>query len=262
MDPPGPGTVMAMMSAAEEAVRAAAEGAAHFRPTHWSVVLEAGQRDSPRAAEALEKLCRTYWFPLYAYVRRKGYEVEEAEDLTQEFFLRILEKEFLSRADRAKGKFRSFLLGALEHFLAKEWRRSHRQKRGGGREFISLDAQPGESRYRLEPFHELTPEKVYNQSWALTLLEQAVTALEAEWVGAGKGQLFEELKCRLHGESGEAPYAEVARRLGMGDGALRMAVLRMRKRYAELLRSEIAQTVADPAEIDGEIRFLFAALPR
>jgi DNA-directed RNA polymerase specialized sigma24 family protein len=253
---------LALPSAPEEVLRGVSEEAAHFRPTHWSVVREAGQRDSPRAAEALEKLCRSYWFPLYAYVRRKGYAVEEAEDLTQEFFLQILEKEFLSRADRAKGKFRSFLLGALEHFLAKEWRRAHRQKRGGGRKLISLDAQPAESRYRLEPFHELTAEKVYNQSWALTLLEQAVTALKAEWVGGGKGQLFEELKCRLHGEAGEEPYAELAQRLGMTEGALRMAVLRMRKRYGELLRAEIAQTVADPAEVDGEIRFLFAALPR
>ena len=235
---------------------------AQFKPTHWSVVLTAAQGESPQAAEALERLCRTYWYPLYAYIRRKGYEVEEAQDLTQEFFMRLLQHEFLRRADPAKGKFRSFLLGALEHFLAKEWRRTHRQKRGGGRNVLSLDARDAENRYQLEPFHELTAERIYNQTWALTLLGQAMTELESECVKAGKGRLFQELKSRLDDSGDGSPYAEVAARLGLGQGAVRMAAHRLRQRYGELLRAEIAQTVARPEEVDEEIRFLFATLPR
>jgi RNA polymerase sigma-70 factor (ECF subfamily) len=226
------------------------------------VVLAAARTDSPHAAEALERLCKTYWYPLYAYIRRKGYEAGEAQDLTQEFFLRLLQQESLSRADRTKGKFRSFLLGALEHFLANEWRRAHRQKRGGGHELLSLDDDLAETHYRLEPFHELTPERIYNQSWVLTLLKQAMAALQAECAAAGKDRLFEELKSRLSGDSSETSYAEVAARLGIGEGSVRMAALRLRKRYAELLRREIAQTVATPEEIDQEIRFLLITLPR
>jgi len=235
---------------------------AQFKPTHWSVVLTAAQGESPQAAEALERLCRTYWYPLYAYIRRKGYEVEEAQDLTQEFFMRLLERDFLRRVDRAKGEFRSFLLGTLEHFLAKEWRRAHRQKRGCGRKPLSLDARDGENRYQLEPYHELTAEVIYNQSWALTLLEHAMAELEHECARTGKGRLFQELKSRLDGSPGGSPYAEVANRLGLGQGAVRMAVHRLRHRYGELLRAEIAKTVARPQEVDEEIRFLLATLPR
>jgi len=237
-------------------------GGAHFLPTHWSVVLAAGWRDSPQATEALERLCQAYWYPLYAYIRRKGYPLEEAQDLTQEFFLHVLRGEFLSRADRAKGKFRSYLLGALEHFLAKQWRRSHRLKRGGGCQILSLKAEPGESRYRLEPFHELTAEKLYNQSWAMMLLEQAMNALKEECESTGKSQLFEELKTRLDGDDNQASYEEVALRLKMREGAVRMATVRLRRRFGELLRAEIAHTVADPSEVDGEVRFLLAALRR
>jgi RNA polymerase sigma-70 factor (ECF subfamily) len=233
-----------------------------FPTTHWSVVLEAGRDDSPQAGAALEQLCRVYWYPLYAYVRRRGHSAEDAQDLTQEYFLRLLQSPFLSRADRAKGKFRSFLLAALEHFLAKEWRRAHRQKRGSGRQLVSLDELPAEQRYRLEPPDELTAEMLYNQTWALTLLEGAMAALRQEWEAAGKGPLFEELQSTLQGERPDRPYASVAARMGMGEGAVRMAAHRLRQRYGELLRAHVAQTVGDPGEIDGEIRFLFAALPR
>jgi len=235
---------------------------AQFRSTHWSVVLTAARRESPQAGEALERLCRSYWYPLYAYIRRKGYDVHQAQDLTQEFFMRFLQQEFLSRADRAKGKFRSFLLGTLEHFLAKEWRRACRQKRGSGREILSLNEEDAEGRYRLEPFHELTAEKIYNQNWALAVLRQAMSALEAEWVAADKGAVFQELKTRLDGSGNEQPYAEAAARLGLSGGAVRMAALRLRKRFGELLREEIGHTVASPQEVDEEIRFLFATLPR
>ena len=233
-----------------------------FNTTHWSVVLQAGESASPQANAALEQLCRTYWYPLYAYARRRGQDPDDAQDLTQEFFLYLLQRPFLSRADRTKGKFRSFLLATFEHFLAKEWRRAHRQKRGGGSSLLSLDVEPGERRYGLEPAHELTAERLYNQSWALTLLECTMTTLQGEWVAAGKGPLFEQLKGLLDGERPEAPYSELAARLGMGEGAVRMAAHRLRKRYGELLRAEIAQTLANPAELDEEIRFLFAALPR
>jgi len=233
-----------------------------FPTTHWSVVVEAGRVHSPHAGTALEHLCRSYWYPLYAYVRRRGHGVEDAQDLTQEFFMRLLQSPFLSRADRAKGKFRSFLLGALEHFLAKEWRRTHRQKRGGGKQFVSLEEGLAEERYRADPAEELTAERLYNQSWALTLLEQTMSALRLEWGAAGKGRLFEELKATLEGEGPGRPDAGVAARMGMGEGAVRMAAHRLRQRYGEMLRAQIAQTVGRPEEIDEEIRFLFAALPR
>lgn len=246
----------------ESGIQPGAAAARVFATTHWSVVLEATSADSSEARAALEQLCQTYWYPLYAYVRRRGYGPEDAQDLTQEFFLRLLQSSFLSRAERARGKFRSFLLAALEHFLAKEWRRAHRQKRGGGRPLVSLDEAAPEKRYQLEPVEEATAEKLYNRSWALTLLEHTLSALQQEWTEAGKGKLFEELKATLEGDRPERPYADVAARLDMGEGAVRMAAHRLRQRYGELLRERIAQTVASPEEVDAEIRFLFAALPR
>ena len=231
-----------------------------FATTHWSVVLTAGETDSQQAAEALEKLCRAYWYPLYAYVRRKGYAAHDAQDLTQEFFARLLARNYLSVADRNRGKFRSFLLGCLEHFLAREWTRAHAQKRGGGKLLFSLDEMDAENRYLREPAHELTAEKIFDRRWATTLLDQAMTRLREECLASQKGDLFAKCQDYLSGERGEASYADLAASLAMSEGAIKVAVHRLRQRYGELVRAEIAQTVASPDEVDEELRYLFAVL--
>jgi len=231
-----------------------------FATTHWSVVLSAADSGSAKAAESLETLCRTYWYPLYAYVRSQGYSPEDAQDLTQGFFERFLEKHYLHDVDRQKGKFRSFLLAALKHFLSDEWRHQHRQKRGGGKRFISLDEERPEERYRLEPADWLNPEKIYERRWALTLLEQVLARLEAEFSAAGKARLFVQLQGFLLGEKNAVPYAEVAERLNLSEGAVKVAVHRLRQRYGELFCAEIAQTVASPEEVDEEIRHLLDVL--
>jgi DNA-directed RNA polymerase specialized sigma24 family protein len=231
-----------------------------FATTHWSVVLAAADTKSPHGKDALEKLCRTYWYPLYAYVRRKGYDAHHAQDLTQEFFARLLARNYLSVADRNRGKFRSFLLGSLEHFLAREWTKAHAQKRGGGQAVISLDETNPENRYLLEPAHELTAEKIYDRRWATTLLGQAMSRLREECVASQKGDLFGKVEGFLSGEKGETSYADVAAALKMSEGAVKVAVHRLRKRYGELVRAEIAQTVATAEEIDEELHYLFTAL--
>jgi RNA polymerase sigma-70 factor (ECF subfamily) len=223
------------------------------------MVLTAGQGQSPQAGRALEELCRTYWWPLYAYVRRRGYEAHEAEDLTQEFFARLLTKNYLADVAREKGKFRSFLLASLKHFLANEWDRARAKKRGGEHAHISLDAHAAETRYRSEPMDELTADKVLDRQWALTLLELVLARLDAEYAGAGKAELFERLKVYLTAVKDSVPYATVATKLGTTEGAAKVAVHRLRQRYRKLLREEIAHTVASPADIEGEIRHLFAA---
>ena len=234
--------------------------AGHFQTTHWSVVLAAGQRVTPQSAEALEKLCRTYWYPLYAYIRRQGYDAHDAQDLTQAFFARFLEKNYLGDVDRAKGKFRSFLLASLKHFLANEWDKARAKKRGGAQTFIPLDNGSAETRYGLEPAHDETADKIYERRWALTLLDQVLARLQGEYVAAGKTRSFDELKVFLTGEKSSAPYSEVAAKLKLTEGAVKVAVHRLRHRYRELLRAEIAQTVGSPDEIDAELRHLFAAL--
>jgi len=231
-----------------------------FVTTHWSVVLAAGRDSSPAATDALEQLCRAYWYPLYAYVRRKGYDADDAQDLTQEFFARLLARNYLSVADRHKGKFRSFLLGSLEHFLAREWTKAHAQKRGGGKTVLSLDETDAENRYLLEPAHELTAEKVFDRRWATTLLDQAMSRLREECVANHKGDLFGKVESLLSGEKGEACYADVAAALKMSEGAIKVAVHRLRQRYSELVRAEIAQTVATPEEAAEELRYLFTVL--
>lgn len=216
---------------------------------------------SPCAAEAMAELCRVYWYPLYAYVRRRGYDVHEAEDLTQEFFLRLLAKNYLAAADREKGKFRAFLLASLKHFLANEWDRAEAQKRGGGQVILGLDTLSAESRYRLEPWHDLTPEKLFERQWALTVLDQVLGRLGAEsHVLDGRQAVFDRLKQFLTGSHRSASYAEVAAELEMTEGAVKVAVHRLRRRYRQLLRDEIAQTVAGPEEIDDEIRYLLSCL--
>jgi RNA polymerase sigma-70 factor (ECF subfamily) len=231
-----------------------------FTTTHWSVVLAAGHESSPGAQEALEKLCRTYWYPLYAFARRQGCAVEEAEDMTQEFFARLLAKNYLSLADPARGRFRSFLLTSLKNFLANEWRLVSRAKRGGGQQFIPLDTENAEGRYAHEPVDEASPDKLYEKRWAATVLEQAMDRLHEEFRATGREKLFAELKAFVWGDRDVTSQVEVAARLRMSEGAVNVAVHRMRRRYRELLRAEIADTVASPAEVDEELHHLKAVL--
>jgi len=234
--------------------------ARQFATTHWSVVLTAGAGSSPDAQAALETLCRTYWYPLYAYVRRQGHSPEDAQDLTQAFFERLLEKKSLHEVDQRKGKFRSFLLASLNHFLADQWDHAHRQKRGGGLTFISLDEQKPEERYRLEPPDDLDAQKNFERRWALTLLEQVLARLEAEHTAADKTGRFQALQVFRLGEKSSVTYAVVAARLGTSEGAVKVAVHRLRRRYGELFRAEIANTVASSEDVDEEIRHLRAVL--
>jgi len=233
--------------------------AAIFATTHWSVVLAAQAAHTPHAAEALEKLCRTYWYPLYAYVRREGSSAADAQDLTQEFFARLLEKNYLSQVERQKGKFRSFLLAALRHFLADQRDRARTVKRGGGADCLSLDAHSAEERYRFEPADRMDAEKIYERRWAMTLLEQALTRLRDENVAAGRAELFERLRDFVAGES-DVSCGEAAAQLGLTESAVKSVLHRLRQRYRELVREEVAHTVADLAEIDAEIRHLIAVM--
>ena len=235
-------------------------GGTEFTTTHWSVVLAAAEQESPQAAEALEKLCRTYWYPLYAFVRRQGYSPPDTEDLLQGFFARFLEKHYLEDVDQGKGRFRSFLLGALNHYLANEWDKAKTVKRGGRVEFVSLEGEAAESRYWEEPASELTPERLYEQRWACVLLERVMARLQQDFDAAGQGPLFETLKGFLLGESRSASYADLAAQQGLSAGALKMKVQRLRQRYQRLLRDEIAHTVARPEEVEDEIRYLFGVV--
>lgn len=214
---------------------------------------------SPQAEQALAELCRIYWYPLYAYVRRCGHDAHAAEDLTQEFFARLLARNYLQSAERSKGKFRSFLLACLKHFLADDWDRSRARKRGGGQTPISLDAEHAETRYRRELTDDLTPDKLFDRQWALTLLDHVLGRLREEFEADGKTKQFDDLKVFLTAGKGAISYEEAGRKLGASEGAAKVAVHRMRKRYRELLRHEIAQTVIDPRQIEEEIRALFAA---
>jgi len=227
-----------------------------FVTTHWSVILNAGDTASSQADEAMSRLCQTYWYPLYAYVRRQGYAADQAQDLTQEFFARLLARNYLRSVDRQKGKFRWFLLAAMEHFLAKEWRDAHRLKRGGGKTILSLDERDAEDRYRIEPAEPMTAERLYERRWALTLLDQAMQRLRAEFEAADKLPLFEVLQIFLSGERPGVTQAQAGGRLNMSEGAMNVAVHRLRRRYAELLREEIGNTVSSPDEVDEELRYL------
>lgn len=234
--------------------------AAHagFLTTHWSVVLQAGAENEPVAADALARLCQTYWYPLYAYIRRRGYEVHDAQDLTQEFFARFLEKNYLSAVRRERGKFRWFLMCALKRFLANEWNRECAQKRGGAAALIPLDEVTAEGRYRREAAHHESPEKLYDQAWALTLLEQARLTLEREYHDSGRSTTFDQLKIFLSGDKAPVTMAEAGASIGLSEGAVKVAVHRLRQRYRDCLRQAIAQTVLTPAEVDEEVRQLFA----
>jgi RNA polymerase sigma factor (sigma-70 family) len=235
-------------------------GAGRFATTHWSVVLQAGKPKAPGYQQALETLCRSYWFPLYAYLRRHGYNNQQAEDYTQAFFCRILEKQVLSMADSKRGKFRSFLLGTLKNFLSDEYDRSQAQKRGGGRKVLSIDFSGAENQYALEPSHRLSAEKLFDKSWALTVLERTMASLKAELANQNKKELFDHLKIYLTAEKDSIPYRDKAAELNMTEGNVRTAVHRLRRRYRKLLRDEIAQTVAAEDQVDEEIDDLFHAL--
>jgi len=230
-----------------------------FATTHWSVVLAAGSENTPEALAALERLCRAYWYPLYAYVRREGYGPEDAQDLTQGFFAQLLARHSLANVAPEKGRFRSFLLAAMRHFLSAERARAHALKRGGRAETVSLDAQEAEARYRLEPVDRLDAERIYERRWAMTLVEQALARLRDESAAAGKAELFERLRRFVVGES-EATWGEAGAELGLSEGAMKAAVHRLRERYRVLLRDEVAHTVAEPAEIETEVRYLITVL--
>ena len=234
-------------------------GPDRFETTHWSLVLHASRREDTAAQVALETLCRRYWLPLYAYVRRRVESTQDAQDLTQEFFARLLEKQSLAAAAPERGRFRSFLLASMKNFLANEWDRTQAQKRGGGRERLSLDWEQGESQASLEPWHDLTPERLYERQWVLTLLRVVIDRLEQDYTAQGKERQFAWLKGTLTGES-QIDYAAAAADLDLSEDAVRQAAHRLRKRYRDLLRAEVAQTVDDPADVEDELRGLFTAL--
>ncbi len=230
-----------------------------FATTHWTVVLAAGKQHTPQSDGALEELCQTYWFPLYAYVRRRGHAKPDAEDLVQAFFARLLEKNFLAGLDNDKGKFRAFLLAALKHFLANEWNKSQAQKRGGGAAHLSLDWQTADTKFQVAATSEVSPDKAFDREWALALLARVIERLQKECAVEGKAKLFEQLKKFLMAGGGESAQSEVAKSLGMEEGAVRVAIHRLRKRYRSLLRDEIANTLSDGTMVDEEMRALFGA---
>jgi RNA polymerase sigma-70 factor (ECF subfamily) len=237
------------------------EGAPKLFPhTRWSVVLAATQRPSPESAAALEAICRAYWYPLYAFVRRTGQSPHDAQDLTQEFFARLIEKRWLDTADREKGRLRTFLIVALKNFMSKEWRRVSSQKRGGGRTHVEFDTAFAESLYAVDPSANLAPDEVYDRQWALTLLDLTIKRLQAGF--AGKAGDFEVLKRCLMAAHGGIDYEEVASQMGINSGAARVAVHRLRKRFREVYRDELSQTLAEGGDVEGELRHLAAALAR
>ena len=229
-------------------------GSSRFPTTRWSIVVAAGDPHRKEARSALAGLCESYWYPLYAYLRRRGYAADQAQDLTQDFFIRMLEGRYLDRADPEKGRFRSFLLTSLKFFVADEEDRQRARKRGGGA-VVPLEFPSGEERYQREPAHDETPERLFERRWALSVLDQVVEKLRTEFVRQDRPEHFDRLKVFLLGRS-DAPYAALALEINTSEGALKVAIHRLRKRYRELFRQEIADTVADPAEVESELRFL------
>jgi RNA polymerase sigma-70 factor (ECF subfamily) len=228
-----------------------------FPTTLWTVVLHAGKDAPVEAQAALVQLCQAYWYPLYSFVRRRGYSSHDAEDLTQAFFAQLLEKHGLIRVDPERGRFRTFLLASLKNFLANDWDRVHARKRGGGQSIVALDEETAEARYRLEPSHEMTPERHFERQWAMTLLDQVLAALRDEYHSEGKGALFEELKAVFIGQP--VTYADMAARLRRSEGAIKVAVHRLRHRYRELMRARISATVGE-GDVEDELRHLLAVL--
>lgn len=232
---------------------------ANFASTHWSMVVDAGRESSPTSKQALAQLCESYWYPLYAFVRRQGYSSADAQDLTQGFFARLLDKRDLAQVDREKGRFRSFLLASLKHFLINEWDKGQAAKRGGGRTRLSLQFDEAECRYAVEPSHNRTAEAIFDREWAMIILDGVRSRLSAEHTG-DRCRQYERLQEYLTGEPSSTSYREAGEELGMTAGAVKVAVHRLRRRFRELLREMIAQTVATQAEIDDEIGALFEAL--
>ncbi len=237
-------------------------GGGVFATTHWSVVLQAGRSDAPGALEALTRLCQDYWFPLYSYARRQGCDLHSAQDLTQGFFHKLLEKNYLGVADRRRGRFRWFLLTAFKCFLANEWDRSQALKRGGGQTVVSFDAMAAEERHRLEPVDGESADQIYDRRWACELLERARAGLRAEYVEAGREDRFRLLEAYLPGGHPALSQAEVGERLGLTEGTVKQEVFKLRRRFGELLRAAVVQTVADPEDADDEIRHLIDAVCR
>jgi RNA polymerase sigma factor (sigma-70 family) len=235
-------------------------GSSQFPTTRWTLVVAAGDPQRKDARSALVSLCENYWYPLYAYLRRRGYAPDQAQDLTQEFFMRVLEGRYLDRADPEKGRFRSFILTSLKFFVADDQDRQRAQKRGGGA-VVSFKFSSGEERYQREPGHYETPDRIFERRWALSMLERVMERLRDEFVQHGRPENFERMKVFLLGQS-EAPYADLAREINTSEGALKVAIHRLRKRYRELFRQEIADTVADPAKVESELRYLAAVLTR
>ena len=227
-----------------------------FATTSWSVVVKATEDSSPEQHQALESLCQSYWYPLYAFLRKR-HPRAEAEDITQSFFVDLLEHQRLELVDRERGRFRSFLLTALSNFRSNWVRNQNTLKRGGGRSIISIDFERADRRYSVEPVDHITPERLFERSWAMTLLERAMTQLEEQYESSEKQQIFNELKSFLTDQA-EVPYSRIAEQLDMTTDAVRVAVHRLRKRCGDLVRQEIAQTVADPAQIDDELKDLFS----
>jgi RNA polymerase sigma factor (sigma-70 family) len=231
-----------------------------FPTTRWTLVVAAADPGRKESRSALVSLCEGYWYPLYAYSRRRGYPADQAQDLTQEFFIRVLEGRYLDRADPAKGRFRAFILTSLKFFLSDDADRVRAQKRGGGN-VLSFEISSGEERYQREPAHDETPERIFERRWALSMLDRVMEKLRDEFLRHGRPEHFERLKVFLLGQS-DAPYAALAREMNTSEGALKVAIHRLRKRYRELFREEISDTVADPVEVESELRFLAAVLTR
>jgi RNA polymerase sigma factor (sigma-70 family) len=238
------------------------ERGGRFLTTHWSLVLAAGAKPTPRSRDALAALCEQYWYPLYAFLRRQGHSAEDAQDLTQGFFARVLEKGWLQDVRPERGRFRSFLLASLSHYVSNERDRARALKRGGPLPPLSLEIETAEGLYQLEPRDDLTPERIFDRRWALTLLDRVLARLRAEFHDRGKGALFETLKVFLDGERTDESYKEVGAALGMSEGAVKVAVHRLRRRFRDIVRDEIAQTVETPDQIDDEIRHLFESVGR
>lgn len=233
-----------------------------FASTHWSVVLRAGRSDSPEGLAALSELCRTYWYPLYGYARRQGCDVHQAQDLTQDFFGKLIEKNYLNVADRRRGKFRWFLLTAFKCFLANEWDRTQALKRGGGKQIVSFDAMTAEERYLHEPQDRLSADQLYDRRWAADLLAGARARLRAEYAETDRALRFQHLEAYLPGGQPSLSQAEVGAALGLTEGTVKQEVFRLRRRFGELLREAVAQTVAHPDEVDEEIQYLIDVMSR